>query len=117
MDSADPSFPRPAGFWWFGCSSIDQGIAIASATTSTTTESSDWGLFWPWQSDQSRADVPVSYDDDDDDDFFAGQDSGSNTNYDNDDDQSQEDFRPGGRDSFWTRVKDVVKGVLGSRIG
>ena len=26
VDKADPDFPRPAGFWWFGCSSIEQGI-------------------------------------------------------------------------------------------
>jgi len=25
VDEATPGFPRPAGFWWFGCSSVDQG--------------------------------------------------------------------------------------------
>ena len=28
VDKAEPDFPRPAGFWWFGCSSIDQGIVF-----------------------------------------------------------------------------------------
>ena len=34
VDKAEPDFPRPAGFWWFGCSSIEQGIAFPSATVS-----------------------------------------------------------------------------------
>ena len=25
IDQADPPFPRPAGFWWFGCSQ-NEGI-------------------------------------------------------------------------------------------
>lgn len=25
MDSADPPFPRPAGYWWFGCRAETKG--------------------------------------------------------------------------------------------
>lgn len=25
VDTADPAFPRPAGFWWFGCKSASSG--------------------------------------------------------------------------------------------
>ena len=35
MDKADPDFPRPAGFWWFGCSSIDQGIVFPLVSYTT----------------------------------------------------------------------------------
>ena len=132
VDRADPAFPRPAGFWWFGCSSIDQGKRTswtAATTTRTPTPSTSrpsykgWGHLWPWQSDQARADVPISYDDDDDDDIFAGQDaldSGSNNT--NSQDEEEEDSRRSGsggtnRWKWWFRVKDVVKDVIGSRIG
>ena len=35
MDKADPDFPRPAGFWWFGCSSVEQGIRFPTTPLST----------------------------------------------------------------------------------
>ena len=25
MDTADPAFPRPAGYWWFGCKAESKG--------------------------------------------------------------------------------------------
>ena len=38
VDKADPDFPRPAGFWWFGCSSIEQGIRFPTAPAPTAIE-------------------------------------------------------------------------------
>ena len=39
VDKAEPDFPRPAGFWWFGCSSIDQGIVFPTVSFSTEDDS------------------------------------------------------------------------------
>lgn len=30
MDSADPPFPRPAGYWWFGCRAETKGYLKSS---------------------------------------------------------------------------------------
>ena len=39
VDKAEPDFPRPAGFWWFGCSSIDQGILFPTVSLNAEDDS------------------------------------------------------------------------------
>jgi selenocysteine lyase/cysteine desulfurase len=52
VDSAEPEFPRPAGFWWFGCSSIQQGIVTTPSTTTSTERSNGGGKwFFPFLND------------------------------------------------------------------
>ena len=28
VDDADPPFPRPAGYWWFGCDTLSQPLKM-----------------------------------------------------------------------------------------
>ena len=41
VDKAEPDFPRPAGFWWFGCSSIEQGIVVFPSVSDNAEDDSN----------------------------------------------------------------------------